>query len=331
LGENLDCLSENLAPLQAHADRMRRAAATPNRMAATPCSFDKLLNHECNRADRSIVFYLHVPKTGGNTVCQLLRQNGYFQIDRDPGSDSFFYLVDEQRWFDERPNVPYVFAGHYGLDHPIFRRIYFPFVAITTLREPIDRMISHYNYAMRSPASPLHSEIVSGHASFLDHTEEMLRLVGPQFRFFAASRPNDDIPVQRCLENLLTKVSFYGLTERLDEFSTALGYLLGLSNVLHVDSRNVTAELPEIHRRPLKTSLTDRERQRLRDLLHDDIWFYERAREEYHRRMSDPRLKQALAHAASLRQRSASLMRQFRATQNPGDPKRVAFGVSDHS
>ena len=105
---------------------------------------------------------------------------------------------------------------------------------------------------------------------------------------------------QECLENLLTKVSFYGFSERFEEFAVTVGYLLGLRNVLPVPEENVTADIPNPHNRQARQSLTAEELAQLGEILRDDLWFHEQALAAYRHRMADPRLAELLATSAPL-------------------------------
>ena len=103
------------------------------------------------------------------------------------------------------------------------------------------------------------------------------------------------------MNNLLTKVSIFGLTERFDEFSILLGYLLGQPRILATPG-NVTNRLPNPTGVPPKTSLSAAERQTATDLLNDDIWFYQEAAKEYDRRISDSRLQDVFSEVLPLLQ-----------------------------
>ena len=73
------------------------------------------------------------------------------------------------------PRQSYLLSGHFRLDHPIFRRVGVPHVVITTLRDPIDRMLSNYNFTLRMPHNPWHDDVVTKGMSFLEYAANMTR------------------------------------------------------------------------------------------------------------------------------------------------------------
>jgi hypothetical protein len=186
-------------------------------------------------------------------------------------------------------------TGHFRLDHPIFRRIGVPHFTVTTLRDPISRMLSNYNHALLTPGNLWHEEVVSGRMPFIEHAAKIYAAVGPQYSFFDDTGRGTFAPTGRatpqCLHNLLTKVTFYGLTERFDEFSLLFGCLAGRHRILGVPRGNVTIEIENPDKIAPKRAVTASERDELSELLKEDIWFYQEAVKEYDRRLSDPRLE----------------------------------------
>jgi hypothetical protein len=65
--------------------------------------------------------------------------------------------------------------------------------------------------------------------------------------------------------------------------------------------RPLGPRLPRMPVHALKSAVTDAERSELAELLKDDVWFYERALQEYERRVSEPRVAQLVAaHNAAM-------------------------------
>jgi len=290
---------------------------SPN-VASSACSFtfDQLLNRDYR--EHKMIFQIHVPKTAGTTVSQLFRQNGYWQLTLDDISNDFFSVVDEQRWLARAARDSHFFSGHFLLDHSIFRRIPGPHTIVTTLRHPIQRMLSYYNFSGRNPVMAYHADIAAGRMSVVDYAEFILSASGPQYCYFDDSGEGGYVhsgsaSPRECLENLFTRVSFFGLTERFSEFATILGYLFDLDNVLVVNSGKVTSEMKNPEGAPLKRDLTPDESARLTALLRDDLWFYTLASQEYERRISDPKLQDILARLSALREPCANAMTQVRA------------------
>jgi hypothetical protein len=216
-------------------------------------------------------------------------------------------------------------TGHFRLDHPIFRRTVVPYAIVTTLRDPIARMLSHYNYTLRLPGNPWHDDVVNKGMSFLDYAANMYAAIGPQYSFFddtgrGSFAPTGTATAQECLDNLLTKVGLYGLTERFDEFTVLMGYLLRRPRILAIPRGNVTNRIPNMTGMLPKTS-----RDEVAKLLKDDIWFYQEAVREYDRRVSDQRLRIVFDEVLPLVRSCGEAMARVIAMPDPSDPTKPAF------
>jgi hypothetical protein len=205
-----------------------------------------------------------------------------------------------------------------------------PHTIVTTLRDPIDRMLSNYNYTFRRPGNPWHDDVVNNGMSFVDYAANMYAAIGPQYSFFdhtgqGTFAPTGTATPQQCLDNLVTKVGLFGLTERFEEFTVLAGYLLGRPRILAVPPGNVTDQIPNPTGRPPKTSLSAWEREDMTELLKDDIWFYQEAVKEYERRISDPRVQAVFAETVPLVRSCRAAVDRLLAIKDPGDPGRRAF------
>jgi hypothetical protein len=302
--------------------------------SAEVISFDQLLDRE-NR-ERTTIFHIHVPKTAGTTVSQLFRQNGFWQLTLDDVTNDFFSVVDERRWFARAVRDSHLFSGHYRLDHSIFRRIPGPHTIVTTLRHPIKRMLSYYNFSGRHPIMAYHADIAAGRMSVVDYAEFILSASGPQYSYFddtgaGAYVRSGSASAKECLENLFAKVTFFGLTERFWEFSVIAGNLFALDNVLSVNHGKVTSEMKNPAGTPLKTALTAGETRKLAVLLEDDLWFYEMAERKYKERIASPRIKAVLTATTPLKTAYARVRDQARAAlrRTPPTLKSNRSGVAD--
>src|SRR5690349_1326721 len=106
-------------------------------------------------ADKNLplVFYLHIPKAAGTTLNTILakrfRRRDVFTI-RNPKK-----AVEELAGLPDAKRAKLkLIKGHfaYGLHKEVGR----PFEYITVLREPVDRVVSHYYYVLRNAAHYLH-------------------------------------------------------------------------------------------------------------------------------------------------------------------------------
>jgi hypothetical protein len=305
----------------------------PSPPAATPYTFGQLLDRDLPQ-DIDLIFHIHVPKAGGRTVAALLRQNEFVNLDFEMNTQSFFEVVPEDRFFASYRSPPprraYALTGHFRLDHPIFQRAWMPHLIMTMLRDPIGRLLSHYNYTIRVPGNPWRDEVLGG-MPFVEYARKALGAFGPQYSFFdhtgqGTFAPTGNATVQECLHNLVTRVGLFGMTDRFDEFAALFGYLVRRRNVLALQSRNVTDEIqsPAVDM-PLKVSLETAEKKELTDLLKDDIWFYHAAVKEYERRLSDPRVRQVISDVLPLFRSCRESVRNLSAIRDPADPERRAF------
>ena len=306
----------------------------PQRPAVSPYRFEQLLNREVEGLVLDLVFNIHIPKAAGNTVNALFRQLGFIPLSLDMNTNDFFATVREDRWFEgyaaPPPRDAYLLTGHMRLDQPILRRLWMPHMIISVLRDPVERMLSNYNFTLRRPANPWHDEVVNQGMSFVEYSTKMLDAIGPQYSFFdntgqGVFARTGNASVQECLTNLQTKVSFYGLSERFDEFAAMTGYLLGRAKILAIAPANVTSEIEDLTGLPPKTTLTAEELDGLGTVMKDDIWFYQQAVREYERRMSDARLQAIVSHALPLIKSSREAMSDVLALKDPADPSRRAF------
>jgi hypothetical protein len=299
----------------------RLARDATRRPAVETLKFEQLLHRQVNPIGVDLAFNLHIPKTGGNTVGALLRQMGFVQLDLDMNRNDFFHTMREDRWFENYaappPRRAYLLSGHFRLDHPLLHRLWMPHVVITMLRDPVERMLSHYNFARLTPGSPWHEDLVEKDMPFVEYAKNMYGAIGPQYGFFddtgqGTFARTGAASASRCLHNLLTRVSFYGLVGRFDEFTVMAGYLLRRGNILAVPAYNVTARRPNPRKLAFKTSLSEDEQQEITTLFKDDIWFYEEACREYERRTSHPRLQAAFAKALPVVKSARGLLDQLR-------------------
>jgi hypothetical protein len=307
---------------------------TDLRPAVVPYTFQNLLDRQVEKLGLDLAFHIHVPKASGGTVNALFRQNNFFALNFDMNTKDFFGVVSEERFLagyrSPPPRPSYVLTGHFRLDHPIFRRAWMPHTIVTTLRDPIDRMLSNYNYTFRRPGNPWHDEVVNKGMPFVEYARNMYAAIGPQYSFFddtgiGTFAPTGTATPQECLNNLVTRVGLYGLTERFDEFTVLMGYLLGRPRILAVPRGNETDRIPNPTGIPPKQSLSTAERDELTELLRDDVWFYQEAAKEYERRISDPRVQAVFSQVLPLVRSCGEAIRRVVTMIDPADPSRFAF------
>src|SRR5262245_23933243 len=222
--------------------------------------------------------FIHVPKTGGTTINHILMRNFRYRLDAYGSSffpryfpNEFVALVRPRLPDDTRR--PVFFTGHIDMTNDVFRYMPVAYVAITVLREPLARIVSHYRAESTLPNSPIGAEIRSGKMNLLDFFRRLYPPYQLQHEIFAPTSRD----VGEALQSIERKVSLFGLQERLDEFVVMLAGLLGLPDVVHaalnetsVDAAPVSpSEIDEMHR-----------------LLADEVAFYKAAETLYRARVA---------------------------------------------
>ena len=236
--------------------------------------FDDLLQRQDLPAPPLI--FLHVPKAAGSTLNSFLMKNYKFRADSRGNSFSRYTpreligLASAPISEDDRIR-PGFFTGHIDLDNEIFHSMPVRYVAITLLRDPIERAISHYRFNSTQP-SVFQDAIRSEGLSVVDYCRKFAGAVATQYSVFA---PDSGVDV--ALRRLEDEVSFFGLQSEFEQFVEALGRLLGfptntykMLNVTDPDAAGVT-----------KSQISE-----LQSLFADDITFYNRAVKIYHERLT---------------------------------------------
>ncbi len=207
--------------------------------------------------DKNLIF-LHIPKAAGSTL--------YPVIDRhyDP---AVIYTIDGSRTWesmkefaslpDERRRKIRVLKGH--MTFGMHRYLFGPSTYITLLRDPVERIISHYYYVLRTPVHYLYDKVKSGNMTLKDYVQSRLstELDNGQTRLICGVKDvlfgdeEDEVPFGECSremleiakKNLLDHFSVVGLTERFDETLVLLKRIFGWRMPFYT-MRNVTKNRP---------------------------------------------------------------------------------------
>src|ERR1051325_3091753 len=120
--------------------------------------------------ERALLF-LHIPKAGGTTLHSVIERQFSpavtFSITGMTPSQSikeFIELPPERR---ERIRL---LKGH--MPYGLHKYLSVPATYITMLRDPVDRVVSHYYFVRRSPGVGHHSEVSSGRMGLDDFVRE---------------------------------------------------------------------------------------------------------------------------------------------------------------
>ncbi|WP_160118398.1 sulfotransferase family 2 domain-containing protein [Bacillus sp. V59.32b] len=181
-----------------------------------------------------LLIFSHIPKTAGTTIRQIIdNQYDKRNIIRFPQLDK---LSEEEV---ERAEVLY---GHCRFG--VHRRFNKPFSYLTMLRDPVERIISTYYFALRSPNNRMHEKVKT--MSFSDFIideakNERSPMVNHQTRFLSGEKKPD---LEKAKEHLHEYYSVVGLTEMFDESIFLMKKYLGWRNIDYASS-NVTAGRPK--------------------------------------------------------------------------------------
>ena len=234
-----------------------------------------------------IDFFVHIPKTAGTTMVQIME--GQYS----PGSGLWMRGTAEEDRSAIVANIEpekRAMAGH--LHYGYARLLPRPCRAFTMLREPVDRLISLYYFIAREKSMPTHERLLRGELTM----EKLARRQGSvQARFIAGYGPKDVVPPDDILlaeakDNLATKMAAVGLTEHFDESLLLYNQALGWS-VRGYYRENVTRN------RLKKEGLSQEEIEMIRSNSAVDLALYEFARHLFAARIAaqPPEFAQQLA------------------------------------
>lgn len=205
---------------------------------------------EAPSADRS-VFLMHIPKTAGTSLFTVVER------EYQPGEYCAIYpdwegVKAKVAAFPNDQPMQRAVIGHYlyGVHRePELARFLAPTVEHGVfLRDPVRRVVSHYNYMVGSP-HPIHQRLIDQHPtleSFLDH----IWARNAQSYFIVGAGLAPVLTERLTLDRLQRGFDAVGLVERFDEsvvlfawrFGWRLPYYVPPHNTAKPDSRRIRPE-----------------------------------------------------------------------------------------
>jgi len=170
---------------------------------------------------KSLIF-LHIPRSGGTTLQRIIERQypraAIFTID---GRNAYESIAEFKSLPEPRREKIVCLKGHvrFGLHHYLRQ----PCTYVTLLRDPVDRVISHYYYVLRTPNHYFYKQVISRGMSLDEYVRSgpSRELSDGQARMVAGIHDECPIPPADTLamakKNLKECFTVVGLTERFDE------------------------------------------------------------------------------------------------------------------
>lgn len=185
-----------------------------------------------------LVCFSHVPKTAGSSLENILFKNHQANevlhinapdLNRYPG------LIELKK------QPPKLICGH----HPMHGRMYqllpaVPIFHITMLRNPVDRVLSYYNYVLGKHDHPMHTHAQQQTLTEFIQSQHSPELVNGQCRRFSGylhgGQADDNTLYQTAKDTLRHCFSLVMTTELFDSSLLLLKNRLGLTDVFYARS-----------------------------------------------------------------------------------------------
>jgi hypothetical protein len=192
-----------------------------------------------NLQDNDILYFCHIPKTAGMTFRTIV-EDPFDCKDICPAT-----LTAHVADIPDAELQKYVlFRGHLGF---VDLRRLLPnknFVNVTVLREPVSRVISHYEYIRRTPGDPHYAAVKN--MTLEEYTTKMTagRLGKNIQTYYLAKSAKFDIervPPDEAFEiakESLRNFAFVGLLERFQDSLFLLSYIFGWKPILNTRKEN---------------------------------------------------------------------------------------------
>ncbi len=204
-----------------------------------------------DRGDTPTTIFVHVPKTAGTSLVAMLRQEhgrsavwGMYGEERDALVEQYLALPA-----NERAQIRAI-TGH--VEFGVHRFVAGPVRYVTMLRDPIDRVVSHYHYARRVTSEEWARRALEGVVSLDDYvtrSPDAPKFNNAHVRFLGGDLRESELPPTRhmldCAKRNLERFAVVGLQERFDESVLLMRRALGWGWP-SLRQHNVTAERPHV-------------------------------------------------------------------------------------
>jgi hypothetical protein len=199
---------------------------------------------------RNLIF-LHIPKAAGTTLHSILEaryapSSCHSIYDPDGAAKEF------AQWPRARREPIRLLKGHvaFGLHKSLIGVTTY----ITMLRDPVDRIMSHYYYVKRMPGHYLYKQVTERNMSLAEYASSMLtdELDNGQVRLLAGAATGKSVPLGECNTQLLNVAknnierhfAVAGLAEAFDASLALMAIRLGWDWTPAYESLNVSPQRP---------------------------------------------------------------------------------------
>lgn len=233
-----------------------------------------------------MVLFLHMPKAAGISLNLVLqRQYGNHRVwllDASQPVKAYREVITASwmRLLSHRAISGHVLWG-------VHEWLPLPYVYITVLRHPVERVLSYYSYVLASPTHRLHQEATARNMSledFLEWEASVVELSNLQCRLLASVHPyqeKDMVKVYRKARRHLEDYCIVGLTERLQESLDIFREALRWRKSVTLPRANVTPN------RLRRVDVAPRTLRRIEALNEWDLALYEDARQLFAQQQED--------------------------------------------
>lgn len=201
--------------------------------------------------DRPLLIFLHLPKTGGGTLSDVLR--------REYGQRAVLELYDSSYGEEVASLLP----GSGDTVRVVIGHLYFGIHAflpnsaqyVTLLREPVERVVSHYYFVRNDPTHYLYEtaqqlnlhDFVIARGAHEPNNDQTRLLSGKRFAASPGAFPDEMLAEAK--ENLSRHFAVVGLTEAFDESLLLMQRTFGWRRPYYM-RRNVGRNRPGIDALP---------------------------------------------------------------------------------
>lgn len=250
----------------------------------------KLINYWALRKlarSRYTIIFAHMPKAAGISLNVVMR--------KQYPSDSVLEIdphVHRKIRYGNLMNMPLrqtlqlkAVSGHELFE--IHEWIPNPFIYITVLRDPVERVLSFYSYILSSPTHHMHNEMVSTNMSlddFLSWQRSAGEVMNLQCKLLSSKYPYRESHMPTVFAKAKNNLETYflvGLTEQLGEALDLFTKVFHWNNVT-IERENVTPN--RIHRKDVSPSVI----QKIEQANEYDMELYEIGKRLFTEQLRDP-------------------------------------------